>query len=90
MKNEAKIAKIATIIILIALVRTISEPFRLQYYSSLSLTFNQIKPFLIAALITSLGLFAMIIFYYYRKYKVIICLAVLIIIGMLIVKYVYL
>lgn len=90
MKNEIKISKIATTIIFIALVRTISEPIRQQNHSNISLTFEQIKPFLIAALMTSIGLFTMIIFSYYSKHKMVIVLAVLIIIVMIIIKYIYL
>ena len=37
-KDTNKISKIATVIIFLALIRTICEPFRLQYYSSISLT----------------------------------------------------
>lgn len=88
--HELKISKIATIIIFIALVRTISEPFRLQYYSDTALTFEQVKPFLIAALITAFGLLAMTVFSYYSIPKIIIMLAILTIIGMLIVKNIYL
>lgn len=90
LKHQIKISKASTIIIFLALIRTISEPFRLQYYSDKSLTFEQIKPFLIAALITSFALFAMTVFSFYNRHKIIIALAILTIIGMLIVKNIYL
>lgn len=90
MKHEIKISKIATIIIFIALVRTISEPFRLQYYSTMSLGFEQIEPFLIGGLITSIGLLIMTILSYYGRHKLIILFAAIIIIAMLMVKYIYL
>ncbi len=90
MKNEIKISKIATSIIFIALIRTISEPIRQQYYTDVNLTFEQIKPYLLAALMTSVGLFAMTILSYYGKHKIVIGIAVLIIILMLVIKYIYL
>jgi len=46
LKDISKISKIATIIIFLALIHCIGEPFGLQYYSTTSLTFCEIKPFL--------------------------------------------
>jgi hypothetical protein len=89
LKNEIKLSKGSTIIIFLALVRTISEPFRLQYYSEISLTFEQIKPFLIASLITAIALFAMTVFSYYNNHKLIITFAIITIVIMLIVKKIY-
>jgi hypothetical protein len=89
LKNEIKIARITTIIIFIALIRTLSEPFRLQYYSDVSLSFSQVKPFLLAGVVSAVGLFAMILFYFYGKYKVIIAIGILIIVTMIIIKFQY-
>ena len=89
MKTETKLAKAATIIILIALIRTIAEPLRLHYYGS-DTGFHQMKPFLIAALIAAASLLAMIIAYYYCKYKMCIAIAALVIISMVVIKYQYL
>ena len=90
LKNPVKISRISTIIILLALVRTLAEPFRLQAYSSSSLTFHEIMPFLLAALLCSAGLFAMILFSFYKKYLSTIISAVMVIFGMLIIKALYL
>lgn len=90
LRNEKRISRLATIIIIIALARTISEPFRLQYYSSSTLSFEDIKPFLLGGLVISIGLFAMIVFSFYNKYKIVTILAILVIIGMLIIKFKYL
>lgn len=78
------------IIIIVALVRTISEPFRLQYYSSSTLGFEDIKPFLLGGLVISIGLLAMTVFSFYNKYKIVTVLAIMVIIGMLMIKYKYL
>jgi hypothetical protein len=56
-KDTKKISKIATLVIFLALIRTISEPFRLQYFSNSLLTFSDIKPFLTGSLVASLGAF---------------------------------
>ncbi|MFZ1676487.1 MAG: hypothetical protein WBP41_03660 [Saprospiraceae bacterium] len=90
LRNEKRISRLATIIILIALVRTISEPFRLQYYSSSTLGFGDVKPFLLGGLVISIGLLAMTVFSFYNKYKIITILAILVIIAMLVIKYKYL
>ena len=88
--DTSKIAKVATIIIFLALIRSISEPFRLQYYSKTILTYNEIKPFLIGSLIAAIGLLAMTILFYFGKYKVVIATCILIIIILLLVKKFYL
>lgn len=88
-KDSNKISKTATVIIFIALIRTISEPFRLQYYSSSDLTYDQIKPFLIGALVAAVGLFLVTLLSFYGKHKTIIAVCILTIISMLIVKRIY-
>jgi hypothetical protein len=88
-KDTNKVSKIATIIIFLALIRCICEPFRLQYYSSSILTYTDIKPFLIGSLVATLGLFAMTILFYFGRHKIIIATCVLTIIILLIVKKIY-
>lgn len=89
-RDASKISKIATVIIFLALIRSISEPFRLQYYSKTILTYHEIKPFLIGSLVAATGLFAMTILFYFGRHKIIIVTCILIIILMLIVKKIYL
>lgn len=84
--RSKKIAKVTTVIIFLALIRTITEPLRLQYYSSTGLMFEQVKPFLIAALITSTSLLIITLLYYYEKYSTIIAIAIVDIIIMVIIK----
>ena len=90
LKDTSKISKIATIIIFLALIRCISEPFRLQYYSATSLTFGDIKPFLIGSLVAALGLFAMTILFYFGRHRIVIVTCILTIVILLIVKKIYL
>ena len=89
-RDTRKISKIATVIIFLALIRSISEHFRLQYYSKTILTYDEIKPFLIGALIAATGLLAMTILFYFGKHKIIIATCILTVILMLIVKKIYL
>lgn len=88
-RNELKIARISTLIILLALIRSIAEPFRLQASSESSTSFGQTEAFLEAALLCSIGLFLMILFSFYNKYRVQPLLAILVIAGMLLIKFVY-
>jgi len=88
--RQKKIARVCIIIIFLALIRTMSEPFRLQYYSEASLTFEQVKPFLMGGIISAVGLLLMTLFLFYEKYKLIIAACILTIITLLIVKYIYL
>ena len=88
--DTSKIAKIATIAIFLALIRAISEPFRLQYYSKTILTYTEIKPFLIGSLVATIGLLTMAVLFYFGKYKIIIAACILTIIILLLVKKIYL
>ena len=89
MKHEIKISKAATIIIFIALIRTIAEPLRLQFAAQSPITFTEIRPFLLASLVSAFGLLAMTILAYYGKSKTIILVAIFIIAAMLYIKYYY-
>lgn len=89
-RDTSKISKIATMILFLALIRSLSEPFRLQYYSKTILTYDEIKPFLIGSLVAATGLLTMTILSYFGKHKIIIGTCILIIILLLIVKKIYL
>ena len=89
-RDARKVSLIAIAIIFLALIRCISEPFRLQYYSTKVLTFTDIKPFLIGALVTSLALLIMTIFSFFGKYKIINATCILTILVLLMIKRIYL
>jgi|SRR5664279_602351 len=88
--QTTRISKIATFVIFLALIRCITEPFRLQYYSTIPLTFFVIKPFLIGSLVAALALLAMTILFYFGRHRIIIALGILTIAILLIVKRIYL
>ena len=89
-KDTSKVSKIATVIIFLALIRCICEPFRLQYYSAANLTYSDIKPFLLGSLVAALGLLTMTVLSYFGKHKIIIATCILIVIVLLILKKMYL
>lgn len=72
LKNEITLAKAATIILFMALIRCISEPFRLNYYAEAPIPFETATPFLIGALISAIALLIMTVLTYYHKHKMII------------------
>lgn len=88
-KDTRKISIIATVIIFLALIRCVAEPFRLQYYSVKALNFVDIKPFLIGSLVTSLALLIMTILSFFGKYKIIIATCILTIAILFVIKGVY-
>ncbi len=90
LKDAGKISKIATAIIFLALIRCISEPFRLQYYSATPLNFADIKPFLVGSLVAAPALFVMTILFYFGRHRMIIAICILTIVILLIVKWSYL
>ena len=89
-RDRGNISKIATIIIFLALIRSASEPIRLQHYSRTTLTYEEIKPFLIGSLVAATGVLAMTILSYLGRHKIVIATCILTIILLLIVKKVYL
>jgi len=88
-KDTRKMSIAAIVIIFLALIRCVSEPFRLQYYSTKALTFFDIKPFLIASLVTSFALLIMTILSFFGKYKIINVTCILTIVVLLIIKRIY-
>ena len=83
-------SRMVTVIIFLALLRTISEPFRIQYYSDTKLTFDQVKPFLLGGLVTGIGLLVMTLLSFYGKHRMILVTFILTIMVMLIIKSIYL
>ena len=88
-KDKRKISIIAMATIFLALIRCVSEPFRLQYYATKNLTFVDIKPFLVGALVTSLSLLIMSVLSIFGKYKSIVATSLLTINVLLIIKRMY-
>lgn len=80
----------AIIGVFLALIRCLAEVLRLQAYATGPLLYEQYKPFIFGALTAAVFLFAMNIAFFYLRYKVVILVAVLAIISLFILKFVYL
>lgn len=88
-KNEIKIARISTIVIFLALIRSLLEFFRLDYLQQATLTIDQVKPFIIGSLVAAIGCLLITIFSFYAKNRLVIIVSALTIVAMIIVKYIY-
>lgn len=80
---------IAFVAIFLALIRCIAEPFRLQHYSTATLGFDVIKPFLVGALCAAIGLAAMLVLQYYKKHIAVILTAAVVVGLLVIIKVTY-
>ena len=89
-RDANKVSKIATVIIFLALIRCICEPFRLQYYATSNLTYADIKPFLLCSLVAASGLLTMTVLSYYGKHKIVTATCILTVVILLILKKIYL
>jgi len=82
-------ARISLLIIFLALLRNLAEPFRLKYHATESLRIEQVEPFMVGALECTIGLLLMVILFLNEKPKGVILVAILTIISMVIAKIIY-
>jgi hypothetical protein len=82
-------ARVAIVIVLLALIRSIAEFFRLEYIHNSTLTVEQIKPFIVGSIVAAVGCLIMTIFSFYSKNKIVIVIFLLTIASMLFVKSIY-
>ncbi|HVI48996.1 MAG TPA: hypothetical protein VM802_29285 [Chitinophaga sp.] len=88
-RNELKFARGATIILFIALIRTLAEYFKLEHELKGALTLEQVKPLVIGSLVAAGYCLIMVVFSFYRKHIVMIIVFVIAMISLMIVKNVY-
>jgi len=82
-----RLSKVATIIVFLALFRTLIEPFRLHYQNpGAALCYKDIELYLSGATIAAIGLLGMIVLSYFRLYKWMIALCVLCILILVLLK----
>ena len=82
-------SRVAMLAIFLALIRCISEPLRLQYYSTSVLSVNEIRPFLYGALVCAAGLLLMVLLWFYARHKWVTVTAMLVILLLLVLKWQY-
>lgn len=84
---EIKASRFTFIIIFLALIRCIAEPFRLQYYNNSEESFSDIKLYLVGALTAAIALLIMTVLSFYGKHRWIIGVAVLTIVLLFVEKF---
>lgn len=84
---EIKGARFFMIIVFLALIRCLAEPFRLEYINSKDLSFTEIRIFLIGGLTAALSLLLMTFFSFYGKHKAILITGIITILILLIEKF---
>jgi hypothetical protein len=70
-------ARISIIIVFLALIRCLSEFFRLDYLQENQLTISIIKPFVLGALVCAISCLLMTISLFYSKNRLIVIIALL-------------
>jgi len=88
-KTVLYLARISTIILFLALIRTLAEPFRLQYHSQIPVTFEMIKLYVVGAVEAALGLLILTILGWYGKNRMVIAFVIIIIIILSVTKYLF-
>lgn len=87
--NKQQISRISIAIVFLALIRIIGEFFRLDHSLQGQLTIDQLKPFMAGAMLCAVACFVMTILSYYARHTWIITIAVLTIIGLLVLKFMF-
>ncbi len=85
MKNTARIA---IIIVFLALIRCLGEFFRLKYYQGPALSIASVAPFILDALICAVSCLMMTISLFYSRYRLIVVISVCTIITLFVIKWV--
>jgi len=81
-----KFARIAMVIVFLALIRCLSEFFRLENILGLQLTMTTIQPFILGALVCAVSCLLMTICLFYSKNRLIVILAILTIVILFVIK----
>ena len=87
--NKQVISRIAMVIVFLALIRIIGEFFRLDYTIKEELTIGQLYPYMAGAMLCACSCFMMTILSFYAKYKWITGTAVLTVMCLIFLKYLY-
>jgi hypothetical protein len=88
-KNQSLFAKISVVVLFLALIRCISEPFRLEYSLGLSLPFEQAKPYLLGGIVAAVSLLVMSFFQWAGWHKAVLIIFAISIAGLLWIKFSY-
>jgi hypothetical protein len=81
-----RVAEVAISVLFLALLRALSEYYRLEYTRGSALTLAEVAPFITGALMAALGLWAAVIAYFVERYRLAIGIVGAVISAMLIYK----
>jgi len=87
--KQVKISRISFVIVFVALIRLLSECFRLNYLAKEPATFTTLEPYLVGALICAVTCLAMTVFSFYVKSTIVIGIAIFTIIVLVFIKIKY-
>ena len=87
--DKEQISRISIVIVFLALIRIIGEFFRLDHSLQGQLTIDQFKPYMAGAMLCAVSCFVMTILSFYARHVLITAMAVLTIIGLLVLKYMF-
>ena len=85
-QSELKIAQISTGILLLVIVRSLGEYFRLQYLHGDALVIGQVTPFVAGALFATIALALTLTFYFAGLYRVSIAISAATLVLVLVYK----
>lgn len=88
--QSINVARVAIVIVLVALLRTISEILRLAYIQGVPPDWTVIKAYLIGSTLWVIGGMVMIIAYFMGKYKSVSTIGIITIAGLIFYKLFYL
>jgi len=88
-KHQVLVSRIATIILFLALIRCIAEPFRLDYYADHHLTFEEVKPYILGAIVALIGVILGTIATYFSKYKLVPLITILALSCLIYIKIIF-
>jgi hypothetical protein len=88
-RKEKNLAFIAVTVVFLALIRTLTECFRLEYVLHRDIPLSQLKPFLIGTLVAAVGALVMTFLLFGQRYKWMVAVALLVIAGLVSIKIIY-
>lgn len=88
-KNQSLFSKISVVVLFLALIRCIAEPFRLEYSLGHSLPFELAKPYLLGGIVAAVSLLVMSFFQWAGWHKAVLIVFAAGIAGLVWIKFSY-
>lgn len=85
--TEKFFSRTSIVIIFLALIRLISEFFRLDFELKENLNISMIRPYMLGALVCSTAAFVMVLLNFFHKFKLVIACGILAIAALVYIKF---